>query len=133
MAVGLIPHRLLRSLATIFGYLAAAPVAVVARPASRRSLIEQFKVPPAQTDWFRSFVPGDRLHTRRCCGWPVSEIVGTDISMPDRGRRDARRVRVVLLAVLMVVVFDRIIPAGRDRRSGPARDCVRFCRAGQAV
>lgn len=107
---------LLRSLATMFGYLAAAPVAVVAAPYFTPFLIEQFKVPPAQTGLVFAalflvigFVLGTLLRLA------VSEIVGVDISLPDRmAGAMLGAVRIVLLAVVMVVVFDRIIPAGRE-------------------
>ncbi len=107
---------LLRSLATMFGYLAAAPVAVVAVPYFTPFLIEQFKVPPAQTGLVFAgvflavgFLLGALLRLA------VSEIVGVDISLPDRvAGAMLGAVRVVLLAVLLVVIFDRIIPAGRE-------------------
>ncbi len=107
---------LLRSLATIFGYLAAAPVAVLAAPTLTPFLIEQFKVPPAQTGLVFAglflaigFILGMLLRLA------VSEIVGPEISLPDRvAGAMLGAVRVVLLAVLMVVIFDRIIPAGRE-------------------
>lgn len=107
---------LLRSLATIFGYLAAAPVAVVAAPYLTPFMIEQFKVPPAQTGLVFAalflaigFVLGVLLRLA------VSEIAGANISMPDRmAGAMLGAVRVVLLAVLLVVVFDRIIPAGQE-------------------
>jgi membrane protein required for colicin V production len=107
---------LLRSLATIFGYLAAAPVAVLAAPTLTPFLIEQFKVPPAQTGLVFAglflaigFVLGILLRLA------VSEIVGPEVSLPDRvAGAMLGAVRVVLLAVLMVVIFDRIIPAGRE-------------------
>ncbi len=107
---------LLRSLATIFGYLAAAPVAVTAAPYISPMLIEQFKVPPAQT-WLVfaalflviGFVLGALLRLA------ISELVGVDISLPDRmAGAMLGAIRIVLLAVLMVVIFDRIIPAGRE-------------------
>ena len=107
---------LLRSLATMFGYLAAAPVAVVAAPYFTPFVIEKFKVPPEQTGLVFAgvflvigFVLGALLRLA------VSEIVGVDISLPDRmAGAMLGAVRIVLLAVVMVVVFDRIIPAGRE-------------------
>ena len=45
----------------------------------------------------------------------VSEIVGDNISIPDRMTGALLgAVRIGLLAVLIVVIFDRIIPAGRE-------------------
>jgi membrane protein required for colicin V production len=107
---------LLRSLATIFAYLAAAPVAVTMAPAVTPFLIAQFKIQPSQT-WIAfaglflvvGFVIGALLKLA------ISEIVGKDISIPDRlGGALLGAVRIGLLAVLMVVIFDRIIPADRE-------------------
>ena len=45
----------------------------------------------------------------------ISEMVGADISIPDRlAGALLGAVRIGLLAVLMVVIFDRIIPADRE-------------------
>jgi membrane protein required for colicin V production len=107
---------LLRSLATIIGYLAAAPIAVTAAPYLTPILISQFKLPPAQA-WiglagiflFIGLVLGALLRLA------ISELVGPDISIPDRlAGAILGAVRIGLLAVLMVVIFDRIIPAGRE-------------------
>ena len=107
---------LLRGLATIVGYVAAAPVAVAAAPFLSPILIEQFKIPPAQT-WAMfagmflaiGFVLGLLLRLA------VGELAGSNISAPDRaGGALLGAVRVLLLAVLMVVIFDRIIPEGRE-------------------
>jgi membrane protein required for colicin V production len=107
---------LLRSMATIFGYIAAMPVAVAAAPRASQILIEQFKLPQAQP-WLVLavifLVVGIALSA--LLRMAVSETVGPDVTMPDRAAGAALgAVRVALLAVLLVVVFDRIIPAGRD-------------------
>jgi len=107
---------LLRSLATMFGYLAAAPVAVTAAPYLSPFLIEKFKVPPEQTGLVFAalflaigFLLGVLLRLA------VSEIAGPEVGLPDRmAGAMLGAIRVVLLAVLMVVVFDRIIPEGRE-------------------
>jgi membrane protein required for colicin V production len=107
---------LLRSLATIFGYVAAAPLAVAAAPYLTPVLISQFNLPPAQA-WLGfagiflviGFVLGALLRLA------ISELIGPDISAPDRmAGAFLGAVRVVLLAVLLVVIFDRVIPAGRE-------------------
>ena len=107
---------LLRSLATIFGYVTAAPLAVAAAPYLTPILIEQFHLPPAKA-WLGfagiflviGFVLSAMLRHA------VSEIVGDNISIPDRMTGALLgAVRVGLLAVLIVVIFDRIIPAGRE-------------------
>jgi membrane protein required for colicin V production len=107
---------LLRSMATIFGYVAAMPVAVVAAPRLSQILIEQFKLPQAQT-WLVLavifLVVGMVLSA--LLRMAVSEMVGPDISVADRAAGAALgAVRVVLLAVVLVLIFDRIIPVGRE-------------------
>jgi membrane protein required for colicin V production len=103
---------LLRSLATIFGYLAAMALAVALTPIA----IAQFHVSPART-WVvyvaMFFVSGVLLGAllRRA----VDEMVGPSVSIPDRvAGALLGAVRVGLLAVLIVVIFDRIIPPGRE-------------------
>lgn len=45
----------------------------------------------------------------------IDEMVGAEISLPDRVAGSALgALRVGLIAVTVVVVFDRLIPAGRD-------------------
>jgi membrane protein required for colicin V production len=107
---------LLRSLATIFAYLAAAPVAVTMAPAVTPFVMTQFKLQPSQT-WMvfaglflvTGFIIGALLKLA------ISEIVGKDIGIADRlGGALLGAVRIGLLAVLMVIIFDRIIQAGRE-------------------
>jgi membrane protein required for colicin V production len=107
---------LLRSLATIFGYVMAAPLAVAAAPYLTPLLINQFRLPPTQT-WLGftgiflvfGFVLGALLRHA------VSEVAGPDVSLPDKlTGAMLGAVRIGLLAVLMVVIFDRIILAGRE-------------------
>jgi membrane protein required for colicin V production len=107
---------LLRSLATIFGYLVAAPLAVAVAPLVTPILIDQFRMPASQgwialTGVFLAFGIVISALLRHAVG----EIVGPDISVPDRlAGALLGAVRIGLLAVLMVVIFDRIIPAGRE-------------------
>jgi membrane protein required for colicin V production len=107
---------LLRSLATIFGYLVAAPLAVAVAPYLSPILIGQFRLPPAQA-WLAFagifLVIGFLLSA--LLRYAVSEIVGAQISFPDRlAGALLGAVRIGLLAVLMVIIFDRIIPADRE-------------------
>jgi membrane protein required for colicin V production len=107
---------LLRSLATIFGYLVAAPLAVAAAPYLTPLLIAQFKLPPSQA-WiaFTGLFLAIGLVLSALLRLGISEIVGPQVSIPDRlAGALLGAVRVGLLAVLMVVIFDRIIPAGRE-------------------
>jgi membrane protein required for colicin V production len=107
---------LLRSVATIFGYIGGMGVAVMAAPPLTPVLSSQFHLSPAQ-GWLvfagiflaAGFALGALL---RFC---VSELTGADVSLPDRLAGAALgAVRVGLLAVLLVVVFDRLIPPGRE-------------------
>ena len=107
---------LLRSLATIFGYLCAAPIALAMTPYLAAVLASQFKMPPGQ-NWLvlggiflaAGVVVGALLRIA------VSEITGPDVGVADRlTGAMLGAVRVALLAVLMVVIFDRVIPAGRE-------------------
>jgi membrane protein required for colicin V production len=107
---------LLRSLATIFGYVCAAPLAVAVAPYLTPILTGQFHLPPAQISlalFGAFFAIGMVLSALLRVA--VGELVGPDISAPDRAAGAMLgAVRIVLLAVLMVVIFDRIIPAGRE-------------------
>lgn len=107
---------LLRSLATIFGYVIAAPVAVALMPYIAPILVERIKLPPAQTSlaFFAVFVVIGFVLSALLRS-AVGEIAGTRISAPDRAAGAfLGAIRVVLLAVVMVLVFERIIPAGRE-------------------
>ena len=105
---------LLRSLATILGYLIAAPLAVAMTP--RVMALAPGLVPPAQT-WLvpvgvfllAALLVGALLRSA------VSGFVGDEINLIDRVAGAALgAVRIGLVAVLIVLVFDRIIPAGRE-------------------
>jgi membrane protein required for colicin V production len=107
---------LLRSLATIFGYLCTMPLAVTGAPWLSRLLIEQFKMPQAQT-WVAFvgifLIAGMALSA--LFRLAVSEMVGPEVNIADRiAGAFLGAVRVGLLAVLIVVIFDRIIPANRE-------------------
>jgi membrane protein required for colicin V production len=107
---------LLRSLATIFGYVCAAPLAVAAAPYLTPILTGQLHLPPAQNGLalFGVFVAIGMVLSA-LLRVAVGELVGPDVSAPDRAAGAMLgAVRVVLLAVLMVVIFDRIIPSGRE-------------------
>jgi membrane protein required for colicin V production len=107
---------LLRSLATIFGYVIAAPVAVALMPYLTPILAERLKLPPAQVSlafFAVFFVIGFVLAALLRAA--IGEIAGNQISAPDRAAGAFLGViRVVLVAVVIVLVFERIIPAGRE-------------------
>ena len=107
---------LLRSLATIFGYVAAMAIVVALAPQLAPLLSAQFKLAPAQT-WIAlgvifvlaGIALGALLRVF------VNEMVGPNVSIPDRvAGAMLGAVRVILVAVVLVLVFDRIIPPGRE-------------------
>jgi membrane protein required for colicin V production len=104
---------LLRSLATILAYLIAAPVAIALTPWVMSVVLGHVTLPSGET-WVPlfvvflavGFVIGALFRTF------VNEIVGPDAGLFDRVAGAALgAVRIFLVAVLIVVVFDRIIPA----------------------
>ena len=107
---------MLRSLATIFGYIAAMGVAVALAPQLAPIIAAQFKLPPAQT-WlvFGGIFLGAGMLLSALLRLTVSEMVGPNVSIPDRvAGALLGAVRVGLLAVVVVLVFNRIIPPGRE-------------------
>lgn len=107
---------LLRSLATIFGYVIAAPVAVAAMAYLAPVLAARFELPPAQLSlaYFVVFFILGIILAALLRG-AVGEISGPQIGAADRAAGALLgALRVVLVAVLMVMVFERIIPAGRE-------------------
>jgi membrane protein required for colicin V production len=107
---------LLRSIATIMGYLAAMPVAMAAMPYASRMLADKLDTPGAQNPllFFVIFlVVGIALGALLRAA--ISETVGARISLPDRlAGAVLGAARIVLVAVTMVLIFDRIIPADRQ-------------------
>ena len=107
---------LLRSLATIFGYLLAAPVAVVAVP----KLAPLITTQPLSPDGpgivlFAAVFLGVGVVTAALLRSAVGMAAGDDVSVPDRAAGAVLgAVRVLLLAVLMVLIFERIIPPKRE-------------------
>lgn len=107
---------LLRSLATIFGYLAAMGLTVALAPQLSPLLTERFKLPPTLT-WvvFAVGFVAVGIILSALLRLVISEMVSPTISIPDRvAGAVLGAVRVGLLAVLIVVIFDRIIPPARE-------------------
>lgn len=107
---------LLRSLATIFGYVAAMPVAVAAAPYIVSAGSSKLHLSPVG-NWIAIFAVfvmlGLALSALLRLG--ISEITGPDVNIADRaGGATLGAVRVMLLAALMVLIFDRMIPADRQ-------------------
>jgi membrane protein required for colicin V production len=107
---------LLRSIATILGYLAAMPVAIAATPYVSRMLDDKFDTPgvPNQFLFFGLFLAAGIVFGA-LSRTAISETVGSRISLPDRLAGSVLgAVRIGLLAVTMVLIFDRIIPHDRQ-------------------
>ena len=104
---------LLRSLATIFGYVVAMPFAVIAVPhvLSGGHATLALSSPQGWAILFLIFLATGFVLSA-LLRIAVSGIVGPDINIADRAAgATLGAVRVGLLAVLMVLIFDRIIPA----------------------
>jgi len=107
---------LLRALATILGYVCAAPVAITASPAVARILSEQLHIQTMQ-DWlvFAGLFVVIGIVLAALMRLAVSELTGKEIGVTDRmAGALLGAVRIILLAVVMVLMFDRIIPPGRE-------------------
>jgi membrane protein required for colicin V production len=106
---------LLRSLATIFGYILAAPVAIVAAP-KLAPLFAQSQSPEGPGVIMIAglfLVVG--VVTAALLRSAVGLVAGEDVSVPDRLCGAALGVvRILLLAILMVLIFERIIPPNRE-------------------
>jgi membrane protein required for colicin V production len=103
----------LRSLATIVGYVAAMPFAIVAVPhffsGGNSKLV--LAAPQSWAILFLIFLATGFVLSA-LLRLAVSELVGPDINIADRAAgATLGAVRVMLLAVLMVLIFERIIPA----------------------
>jgi len=106
---------LLRSLATILGYVCAAPVAIAAAPVLSRVL--EAKLRTAAPDWmvFAGVFVAAGIVLAALMRFAVGELTGKDIGAGDRlAGAMLGAVRIVLLAIVMVLIFDRMIPPGRE-------------------
>jgi membrane protein required for colicin V production len=107
---------LLRSVATILGYLLAAPLAVAITPRIVPFVIGSGTLPPDQ-----SWLPVVVVFVALGIAFGVlfrnvlNEFVDDEISLFDRvAGAILGAIRIFLVAVLVVVVFDRIIPADHE-------------------
>lgn len=107
---------LLRSLATILGYLVAAPMAVTITPHVMPLVLGQSAPSSAQT-WIVlcALFIGIGMIVAALLRTAVGEFVGPDVGLFDRLAGAALgAVRIGLVAVLVVVIFDRVIPSDRQ-------------------
>jgi membrane protein required for colicin V production len=107
---------LLRSLATILGYLVAAPLAITFTPYVMAFALGRSGAAPDNA-WLVLVVVFVALGAliAALLRTVVGEFAGPDIGLFDRIAGAALgAVRIFLIAVLVVVIFDRVIPAARD-------------------
>ncbi len=106
---------LLRSLATILGYLVAAPLAVAITPYVTAIALGRSMSP--DNSWLMLVIVfvAAGAGISALLRIVVGEFVGPDVGAFDRVAGAALgAVRIGLIAVLIVVVFDRVIPADRQ-------------------
>jgi membrane protein required for colicin V production len=112
---------LLRSLTAILAYLIAAPIAVSLTPRLTALIFGQSGIPTDKT-WIALFTVfiGLGLLISALLRGLVDELAGDEIGMDEIGMFDRLAggvlgaVRILLVAVLIVIVFDRLIPADRE-------------------
>ena len=107
---------LLRALATILGYVCGAAFAIAATPTVSRMLTEQLHLKPvADGIVFAGVFLAAGVLVAAAMRMLVGELAGKDIGIVDRtAGAMLGAVRIILLAVVLVLIFDRIIPPGRE-------------------
>lgn len=105
---------LLRSIATIVAYLAAAPIAVIVAPKLASSLPQKMTAMNQNGELFFWVLLALGVALGALMRSAVASIAGEEITMADRlSGALLGAVRVAMLAVFLVLVFDRIIPSYR--------------------
>ncbi|MBX9711944.1 MAG: CvpA family protein [Xanthobacteraceae bacterium] len=107
---------MLRSMATILGYVAATPIAVWATSFISPAVAGQFNAFSTQNSFifFAVFLTAG-IALGALLRSAVDETIGIERSLPDRIAGAALGVaRIGLVAMTIVLVVDRIIPAGHD-------------------
>jgi membrane protein required for colicin V production len=107
---------LLRSLATIAGYLAAAPIAVAITPGLAAVALGQDPHSP-DAKWLALCIVfvATGFFISALLRIAIGEFTGPDVGLADRAAGAALgAVRIGLCAMLVVVAFDRVIPADRQ-------------------
>jgi membrane protein required for colicin V production len=111
----------LRSAVTIFAYVAAMPLAAAATSLLSPALAGQANAALSNAPWGRNSLLffGLFLVIGIVLGYllrlAINETVGARIGIPDRLAGSALgAIRVALVAVLMVLIFDQLIPANQE-------------------
>ena len=106
---------LLRALATILGYVCAAPVAIAASPTATQMLTAQLHQSVQQWAVFAGLFVIVGILLAALTRMTVGALTGERIGIADRtAGAMLGAVRIILLAIVMVLIFDRIIPPGRE-------------------
>ena len=106
---------LLRSLATILGYVCAAPVAIAAAPLLSGALDAQLRAPLPEWAVVAGVFLAGGIVLAALMRLAVGELTGKHVSAGDRmAGAMLGALRAVLLAILLVLIFDRIVPPGRE-------------------
>jgi len=107
---------IIRTVATILGYISAAPVAVAGTPLLTRIVSGESQPTAAQSAIiFCCIFLAVGLVLGGLMRYSVDGTVGPHPSLPDRLAGSIfGAVRMGLVAVTIVLVFDRVLPAGRD-------------------
>jgi membrane protein required for colicin V production len=118
LALALLGFRagLLRSLADILGFVIAAPLALALTPyfVAATGGASGSQMGPGSPTFFILLIVGGILFAQ-LLRFSVAGLVGDDIHLFDRvAGFFLGAVRALLVAVTLVLVFDRIIPSGRD-------------------
>ncbi len=107
---------LIRSLATIIAYFCAAPIAIAFAPkvAGLAGIPFNMAQMPSWIVLFGLFLFGG-IALSVFLRSAVNATVGETVSAPDRfAGASLGAVRILLVAILVVLIFDRIIPANRE-------------------
>jgi membrane protein required for colicin V production len=107
---------LLRSAVTILGYLIAMPIAVWATSLIAPQAAAKLSSPPMQNSmlFFGIFVVAG-IALGKVLRMAIDDAVGMEIGIADRlGGAALGAVRVGLVAITFVLIFDRLVPASRQ-------------------
>jgi membrane protein required for colicin V production len=107
---------LLRSAVTILAYLIAMPIAVAAMTALPAQMIGKFTSPLAQNSmlFFAIFLVAGMV-LGKLARMALDDTIGSEAGIGDRlGGAALGAVRVGLVAVTLVLIFDQLVPVGRQ-------------------
>jgi membrane protein required for colicin V production len=107
---------LLRSAITILAYLFAMPIAVWATSSLAPGIGDRFGSPLTQNSllFFATFLVAGMV-LGKCARMALDDAIGSEAGIGDRlGGAALGAVRVGLVAITLVLIFDRLVPADRQ-------------------